>query len=772
MKDLYSLPPESWLLQESKWEALNQNTNETNFALGNGFVSCRAVLEENPINSISGTFFAGIFDSAGAQTPELVNAPNPFDFRASCQGEKLDVSLMKVLSHKRVLNMREGVLFRRTIFSNTRGKRFDYQSIRFLSMNNIHAGAMRIFITPLDEDAEMDIISDIDASPTNEGTNTEGRKTHLLAQEIFTNNTMNYLRVKTLTNKNHLAYAWQLNIIKGNKKTVAQTKAFSMNLKKNETVCFTKFFSLNTSIYAPYTKLKAISLKTLKQNVKIGFKELLNKHSRSWDKLWSTSDIVISGDKKIQRDIRFSLYHLIICGMPTIEQTNISKGEPVGIGAKALTGEGYRGHSFWDTEVFTLPFYIYTNPPVAKNLLLYRYNRLNEAKKIAKNNGYKGCMFPWESAHSGKEDAPLWYRDIDGTIGLIKTGLLEHHITADIAYGIWHYYAATGDSEFMLNYGLEILLESARFWRSRVKYDKTKKGYAINNVIGPDEFHEHVNNNAFTNKMAKWNLETAVRLYDDFNRNSPLKTQALAKKIGLKRNEFKEWLKISEIILNADSQVKDGLIEQFDGFLKKKKVSNIKRNKYGLPVSCKKLSLEQLNKTQFIKQADVMLMMYLHPDDFSLKQKRKNYNFYDPKTLHQSSLSPAMYAIMGIEIGAKTKAYKYFLASLALDLENINKNTAHGIHIACCGGNYQALINGFGGTSIRKNRLCFNPRLPEKWNELKYCLNWQGKIIHIQIGKKAIHLEIEAEQKSDFIIMEIFGKKKELLPGKNYVFHY
>lgn len=766
MRDLFSdlLSSEAWLIRETGWNPADQGLNETNLALGNGYIGSRAVLEEIPTGSTCGTFFAGIFDPVGSQVPELVNAPNPFDFRITCNGEKLGAAAMDVLEHKRILDMRKGVLFRKTIFSSAHKKRFDYRSVRYLSNADTHVGVMRVFLTPLDEAAEFEITNAVDTSVTNMGLVTEGRKKHIVLEEVSKHGNANYLCVKTLEKGIHIAYATQLNISKGsNGKASPQShRMFWLKLKKGETACFTKFFCFYTSRHVATARLRSRSLKILKQSIKSGFETLLAQHCRAWDNLWKNADFDIVGDKEVQRAIRFNIYHLLICGT--------DKGDPAGIGARSLTGEGYRGHSFWDTEIFTLPFYIYTHPSVARHLLRYRYQQLNDARKIALGKGYKGAMFPWESAQNGEEATPAWHKDIDGTIKHIETGNLEHHITADIAYGLWNYYYITGDVDFMLECGLEMMIGTARFWASRMYYNSKKKIYEINDIIGPDEFHENVNNNAFTNTMAEWNLRAAAWLCKSLMRKFPAQVMAVKKKTGLKLKEIAKWNRIRQAIANTASERDGGLIEQFDGFLRKRNLPIKERNEHGIPAFPRGMKAADMNGTQFVKQADVVLLMYLFPDAFKSEQKAKNYLFYERRTLHKSSLSPSIYAIMGLEAGEEEKAYEYFLASLYTDLKAIHGNMRLGIHVACCGGNWQTLVHGFGGATVRRGTLCFDPKLPRQWGVMQFSLQWRGSVIRVVVDKERLRLHFPSGKRLDSVVVRVFGVRKRIFANKMYSF--
>jgi kojibiose phosphorylase len=601
-----------WQIFETGWDPELQNVHETLFALGNGYVGSRGILEEIPPNCRPGTFFAGIYEGLRALVPELVNAPNPIDFRISVNGEKLDVTAMDVLSHKRILELYKGTLVRHTLYSNARKKRFDYQSMRFFSMHDRNIAVMRIYITPLDEEATFTLTNAIDTSIMNMGLVTEGEKKHVDIVESGKSGNLNYICTRTIENGILIVYASQVVVKKGKRTFSAPDWTFKLNLKKGETACITNYLSFHTSRTDPLEKVKKAVLKSNARSIRKGFRQLFYEHCRKWEEKWKRTNIEIDGDPQIERAIRFNLYHLNIA---------VSEhSDDVSIGAKALTGEGYRGHVFWDTEIFCLPFYIYTNPEIAKKLLLYRYKRLDAARKIAQEKGYKGAMFPWESADTGEETTPSWYKDVSGRVRKVLTMQQEQHITADIAYAVFHYFQATNDVDFLLNYGLEMILETARFWVSRVEYNQRKKRYEIRGVIGPDEFHEGVNNNAYTNILAQWNIKMAVKLCRVYLRKNPDKVKEVMTRINLKPSELDGWRQVASRIYIPVSK-NTGIIEQFEGYLKRRKLPLPELDHHSLPVYPSKIS--NIGSTQYVKQADVVMILFLLSDMFSLKTKKK-----------------------------------------------------------------------------------------------------------------------------------------------------
>ncbi len=633
------IPEKNWFIEEKEWDEGMQAVRESQLTLGNGFVGSRGILEELPYGARAGTYIAGLYDARGSKVPELVNLPNLVNFGITAEEEKIGIKAMRVGQHKRYLNLRTGVLLRHTLFQDTKGRRFDYQSIRFFSMDDKNTQAMRIFLTPLDANCDITVQTGIDTSITNVGGITEGRKRHFRITRVFTQKHLEFMSVRTFENKIAVCYATALRIELGKKAWYCREHPFQLNLRKNQTVCFTKLSYLNKfEDKESDNNIEKASTKALERSIKLGFNELYNRHCASWKKIWQGADIVIKGDEEAQRGLRFNMYHLLICAPRDAGKSSIA--------ARTLSGEGYRGHIFWDAEIFILPFFLFTEPAVARNMLLYRYKRLGEARRLAKKRGFKGAMFPWESAGVGDEVTPPWAKNLDGSIIRIHTHEMEQHITADIAYAVYRYYEVTNDADFMVRYGFEILFETARFWVSRLEHNKKTDKYELKHVIGPDEFHEKVNNNAYTNWLVRRILFIACGMFLKMKKKYPYVLKLLSDKINLQQSEVKKWKRVIPKIYFSNN--KGNLIEQFSGFFKRKEVKIKKLDENFMPVFPERIALKDVGKTQLVKQADVVLLLYLFCDNFDLKTKKENYYYYAPRTVHKSSLSPAIYSIVAV----------------------------------------------------------------------------------------------------------------------------
>ncbi len=761
MKNIFSayINDELWLIKETEFVRKLQNIRESQFTLGNGYMGIRGIYEEIPYDSHPGTYISGLYDKMSAQVSELVNLPNPVNFRFAIGGEKLDVVAMDIVNHKRVLNMKKGVLARQTLYKDSKNRCYDYQSVRFVSQHNKNIGVMRVALTALDTGCEIDVNTGIDTAVANAGILSEGRKKHFRVKELGQYRRAGYLVAETFEKKYTLVYWAGFYYQTNGKKIIAKDNVFRLKLKKNQTVIFTKVFCIkHFSHKVRHTIQKKDTFKIFNKAFRSDFNTLLKEHIKVWEKLWKKADVVIEGTANIQQNMRFNIYHMLICAH--------FDGGFSSIGARTLSGEGYRGHIFWDAEIFLLPFYLFTFPRVAKNMLLYRHQRLGKSREIAKENGYKGAQFAWESAGTGEEETPGWARDIDRTIIKIHTHQFEHHITADIAYAVNKYYLATRDDKFMRDYGYEILIEAARFWASRVEYNKKKNKYEIKQVIGPDEFHINVDNNAFTNMMVKWNLLTVIRLLENLKKSVHLYKE-IKEKLNLKDKEVRGWTKIVSRITTRINKKK--VIEQFDGYFKLKKVNLNRTDENGIPLLPAKLKAKDLGKTQIVKQADVLMLIYLLNDIFSKKTKLANYDFYISRTVHKSSLSASMHAFIASEVGDLHRAYNLFNVCLRTDISDLYGNTAEGVHAASLGGTWQALIFGFAGVKIRRNELFIKPRMPRSWRKLIFSLEWRESLIKLELTNDFIKIRIFSSKRKS-IKIGIFDKIISVRTNKSYRF--
>ncbi|MFH1541562.1 MAG: glycosyl hydrolase family 65 protein [bacterium] len=761
-KEIFKLSGEEWLIREKGLNTSEQRKYESLFTLGNGYLCVRGSLLENPEGSDRGTFIAGLFDKSEAFVRELIKVPGWMDFAIWIGEQKLGVDTCKVLSHERVLDMRQGILYRTTRLKSSDGKILKLETRKVVFAHQVRGALIDISITAENFSDEIRIYSGLNGEVTNQGYFPNERVKHFNLVKTDRSDNHIYLEMETRDDKTKVAMAantifhnppaenFKVSRIYGEK----ITQLISFKAVKKKTYHLTKWVTTFTSREGYERQLEATTTDLLRDMVYEGLSDTLAKHIAARENMWQRCDIQIVGDKKAQQGIRFNIYHLLI-SKPHHDST-------VSIGAKFMSGEGYKGHVFWDTEIFILPFYIFLFPEDAQRLLMYRYYTMPGAMQNALEMGYHGAKFAWESADTGLEMTPSHGLREDGSAVKIFTGEEEHHIVSDVIYGMYNYVNATGDMDFLYDYGAEMIFQTARFWLSRV--ERRRERYELRKVIGPDEFHEHVDNNSFTNYLVIWHLGHAVELYRKMKKEAPDKFKALNEKLKLKDDEIKQMNVVSKTIYFPYDQ-KTELIEQFEGYFSLMNSKVKKTDKNGLPLWPEEVDTDSLEKTQLLKQADVVLMLYFFPDKFSAELKKKNYDYYEARTMHRSSLSPCIHAIMGLEVGDHRKAYDYFMQTSYIDLIDVNGNAADGIHAAATGGAWMALIHGFAGMRIRRKELSFDPWLPKKWEAISYNCYWQGDLLRIRITKRKITFKLEINRKKPLMI-NVQGKKVFLPANK------
>jgi trehalose/maltose hydrolase-like predicted phosphorylase len=458
----------------------------------------------------------------------------------------------------------------------------------------------------------------------------------------------------------------------------------------------------------------------------LGWRAVLAAHEAAWNARWIASDILIEGDDESQRALRFAVYHLTSATNP--------EDDRVSIGARALTGDAYLGHVFWDTEIYLLPFYTAVWPEAARALLMYRFHTLPGARAKAAHFGFKGALYAWESADTGIETTPERVVAPDGTLVDILTGQMEHHISADIAYAVWQYWRATGDDDFFLRAGAEILLETARFWASRAVAEEDGRRH-IRHVIGPDEYHEDVDDNAFTNVMARWNIARALETMDLLRARWPDRAAALREKLALADDELADWRDaIARIVIGLDPAT--GVYEQFAGFHTLEPLELAAYADRTVPIDVV-IGRELTQRSQVVKQADVVALIALLPEEFPGVMAETNFRHYEPRCAHGSSLSAGMHARVAARLGDTAMALRYLREAAALDLD-LDPNSAGGVRIAALGAVWQAVMLGFAGLDLMSDTLGLDPRLPPQWRSLSFRVCWRGRSVAIRIAGKTV----------------------------------
>jgi len=739
----------NWIVSETSFHSETLGKCESVMALGNGYLGVRSSLEEYYPRQTRNLFVAGTFNKCDANEPtELPNAADVVEMQIMLNGVRFSLDKGKIHAYRRDLRLKTGELVRNVLWESPAGERYRLRFRRFVSLDDLHLMGSKVDITPLDGTCTVELQSGINGQMTNSGTQhfREGEK------RIYDREVLELIQTTTETGIHFVFHTAHLIKVNGGADRTEPSMAigrrrvdmrYSWSVPKDATVTIEKLSSVHTSRDPAYAdgsgaldQVRRDALAAFQRQYRKGYDALFQASAARWQEYWDRVDIEVTAENRFdQVAIRFAQYHLLI--MTPRHDSRL------GIGAKGLTGEGYKGHSFWDTEIFIVPYFLYTQPQVARGLLEYRYHTLEGARKKARDNGYRGAMYPWESAVSGEEETPVWgaVNILTGRSTKIWSGFLEQHITADVAYAVWHYYQVTQDHAFMDQFGSEILFETATFWTSRLEWDEQRQAYVLTNVIGPDEYKEHVDNNAFTNYMAHWNISTAIAHYRECEKKNPDLLQRLADRCDLARS-FAQWVNVVEHIYLPRAREQDHVIPQDDSYLSKPVVDISRyRNAAGAQTILQEYSRDQVNQLQVSKQADVVMLMYLLPEAFSLEEKRANLSYYEPKTIHDSSLSMAVHSILASQLGVTDIAYVFFERAARIDLGPNMRSSDAGIHAASLAGIWKAAVLGFGGVGFREGTLSIQPRLPTQWVRMKFPLDWRGIRLEITVDHEQIAVE-------------------------------
>jgi kojibiose phosphorylase len=768
------LSSDDWLIEETEFDFADANFRETIFTVGNGYQGTRGSLEEGHKGELSGTYLSGVYDHHDSTVIDLVNAPTWLPIKVRVEGELLSTQTCRVIEHRRVLDLQTGVLHRDALFEDSQGRQTRIVSVRFASFANQHICGIRLSVRPENHSSEITVEGALDAQrfnldrlpayQDNPKFHAEvkwekwAKSRHMKVTRAATGENGVYIETLTLDTGIHIGMASSLDGPEGSQNQSAErnyesvTQIVSLDASKGQSYTFDKLVAIYTSRDLNGVEMGAKCEAELETAQAIGFDICVKNSAVAWRAMWDASDCVVTGDVEATRALRFNIYHLLITA---------NKNDPrANIGAKSMSGEGYKGHVFWDTEIFLLPFYIFTQPDTAKALLEYRYNTLNGAIKNASTNGFKGAQYAWESADTGVETTPKWTAD---GVNRIWTGEEEIHVSACVAFGVLSYVTATGDQQFMRDCGAEILYQTSRFWVSRLEWNQTQGRFELTRVIGPDEFHEHVDNNTFTNRMAKWHLEQAARIFRELRSEGTSEHENLLKRLELDAEEVGKWIEIADkIYLPFDSS--RNLIEQFEGYFQLEDIAITQMDENQMPCYPEGHDHFTLNGSMLLKQPDVIMLNYLLPDEFSDEVKAANYSFYEKRTMHKSSLSPAIHSIMGIEVGDISSAHRYFERSAFVDLVNNQGNTEDGMHIASAGGTWQCLVSGFGGFRVKHGRMTFKPWLPQQWSDIRFSLKWRGNEIAVMVLPDECRFVLSAPAGTSQVI-EVFGHPVTLIAG-------
>ena len=733
----------NWILSETGFQRKFQGKGEVVMSLGNGYMGVRSCTEESYLGQVRNHFVAGTFNKPGKyDVTELPNAADMVGMEIYIDDVLFSLEKGSYSDYHRSLNLKTGELLRHFHW-HYQDKSYAFEFQRFVSFEDLHLMASRVRITALNTAAQIRIESGINGRVTNSGAQhfDEGDKRIFDREYLQMIQTTTESEITFVHNTYHDFSRSQAGInsrFEMDRRRVWMV--FEGALEEGQTLEFDKISNVYTTRDLDtqgmeLEDLRTFSIDRLKKQAKKGYEKLVLESISVWKDYWDRMEIIVEGENDFdQLAIRFAQYHLLAMAP--------KHDARYGIGAKGLNGEGYKGHSFWDTEIFMLPFFTYTFPEIARKLMEYRYITLDGARQKAKDNGYRGAMYPWESAWANDgEVTPVW-GDADIVTGeamKIWSGFIEQHITSDVAFAVWQYYMITGDDDFMEQCGYEILIDTGIFWSSRLEWNEEKQRYHINDVLGPDEYKEHVNNDAFTNHTARWCMENALFYYEHIKENLPGVYQNLKEKLKLDQEIPILKERFNKVYLPQPNA--NGIIPQDDTYLSLKEIDLTKyRNQDHVGSIFRDFNLDQINEIQVTKQASVVMLLYLLEYKFDAAVKQANYEFYEPRTLHDSSLSMSVHSVLAADIDDLDLAYSMFQDAASIDLGPKMKTSDHGIHAASLGGIWQVIVCGFGGVRMLNGILRINPKLPPQIESISYPITWKGNELRVTVTHSGISI--------------------------------
>ncbi len=770
-------PVEQWEITETEFKRENNYRNETTFALSNGYIGTRGTFEEaypfDVDTGLEGNFVNGFYESEHIRYGEanfgspllsqsLLNLPNMKETHVILDGEEFTMERGAVKEYARILHMKDGILERKLVWTSPDGKITEIRIYRLVSFARKNIMAVRYQVKPVNYCGKVEFVSKLQADVENHTRKTNpivdygpfGRR--LIQDKVAAEQNTFYYEGTTKGSKLTAACGSLHELWHGDrreKETVWQAKAgeldavvsVAVNTEKGECITLDKFMCYTTSLDIKKEDLEQFVQEELAAAESDGFEKLEQLQKEYMHNFWKTADVEIKGNEQLQQGLHFNLFHIIQAA---------GRDGKTGMGAKGLSGEGYEGHYFWDTEMYVLPVLIFTEPETARHLLDYRYQTLDAARDRARILGHmKGALYPWRTING--QEASTYY----------PLGTAQYHINADIAYALSLYLQVTGDAQYLIEKGAEILIETARVWADVGSFAECRDGkYCICDVTGPDEYNVLVDNNFYTNLMARENLRDAVHAVEYMKEHAPEQMERLADKLDFSEEEVTLWNEIIEkMYFPYDKERK--IYPMDDGFMMRKPWDESK-----IPPEKRAWLYENYHplfimRHRMSKQADAILGMYLHSDLFSEEEIRRNYDFYQEVTLHHSSLSTCIFGIVACDIGYLDEAYQYFSQSARMDLDDYHNNFYAGIHAANMAGTWQAIVNGFAGVRCQKGVLRFKPVIPKQWEEYAFRLKFKGALLEVRVSKEEAKFTLV---EGDAVSFMVCGKEVTLKSRESY----
>ncbi|MBO0454454.1 glycoside hydrolase family 65 protein [Candidatus Enterococcus murrayae] len=740
---LFEIDP--WKIRTTKLDKENRRLQESLTSIGNGYMGMRGNFEESYSGDHhQGTYLAGIWYPDKTRVgwwkngyPEyfgkVINALDFIQMKLFVNGHEIDLTTTQFEDFDLELNMENGVLTRSFVAIVGATKvRFTFE--RFLSIVKQELAVIKLTAESLSGEAELKVVSKLDNNVQNEDSNYEemfwlekGRghqeeSSFLTAQTIPNNFGIEQFSVTGAMK--HIGPS--IGLQQDDNLEVSET--FTYDLKPQQSIQLEKRVVVLTSRDIPESEQgkKAIALLTEYND---SFEELLAEQNAAWANRWALADVLIGGDDEAQQGIRFNIFQLF--------STYYGEDERLNIGPKGFTGEKYGGATYWDTEAYAVPMYLgISDPGITKNLLKYRHNQLPQAQHNARQQGLNGALYPMVT-FTGVECHNEWEITFE-----------EIHRNGAIAYAIYNYTTYTGDDSYIQNEGLEVLTEIARFWADRVHYSKRQQKYMIHGVTGPNEYENNINNNWYTNYLAAWVLSYTLESYQKHQNQTS---------VSISSKEQEKWQDIVEhMYFPADEEL--GIFVQHDTFLDKELMSANDLSPEDRPLN-QNWSWDKILRSCFIKQADVLQGIYFFGDHFTKEEKRKNFEFYEPMTVHESSLSPSIHAILAAELGLIDKSMEMYQRTARLDLDNYNNDTDDGLHITSMTGSWLTIVQGFAQMKTTGGNLSFAPLLPKEWNQYSFHINYRGRLIFVSVNKEEVKIDLKD---GSALAMMLYGKEISL----------
>jgi len=759
------IKPDNWSIIEEGFDAERVKSSESLFSIGNGAMGQRANFEENYSGeTFQGSYIAGVYYPDKTRVgwwkngyPEyfakVLNAPNWIGIDIEINGENLDLAKCKSVSNfRRELNMKEGIYYRTFNATLLNGTEISVKAMRFLSLDIDELGVIKYKITLLNNNATIIYKPYVDGGITNEDTNWDDKFWNIL--DIQDNQNTGLLVSRTLKT-NFTACTFMHNSIVVDGKNINATPStvdkssnkiqfsYEVNAINGQTITIQKLGGYTVSTNHSENQLLDAANTIIAKGIAVGYIQLAENQKQAWAKIWEMSDITIDGDVKAQQGIRFNIFQL--------NQTYLGKDSRLNIGPKGFTGEKYGGSTYWDTEAYCIPFYMATkDQKVARNLLEYRYNHLEKAienaAKLGFNNG--AALYPMVTMN-GEECHNEWEITFE-----------EIHRNGAIAFAIFNYYRFTGDYSYIPEKGLEVLIGIARFWHQRATFSTYRNQYVILGVTGPNEYENNVNNNWYTNYLAKWCIDYAIEQINKVQKDYSADYARVMSKVNLDNAEMAHWKDVADNMYFPYSEERDVYLQQ-DGFLDKELVKVHDLDKSQRPIN-QKWSWDRILRSPYIKQADTLQGFYFFEDHFSKEQLEKHFDFYEPYTVHESSLSPCVHSIQAAVLDRMEQAYTFYLRTSRLDLDDYNKEVEEGLHITSMAGTWMSIVEGFGGMRVKNDTLHFNPKIPNEWKGYSFKVNFRNQIIKVSVNHSQTNFSLEGEN-----AITVFVNGKEVLVEPN-----